>query len=165
MFFDKDYPWGFQKGGVAIDPMGTNFFRAPLTCLPPNSHIGSMEQSIIQYRAAENPFKNLLQQDGKPSGSLMATGSLPAPWLIDTYGHKLLSAAEPTRNHISQDIIFYGYSCRPCNAFIPITSTVLASKYVKFDKKIPLHVQRNTFFIQQKLIYWVLTPYPQVTCK
>ncbi len=23
MFFDTDYPGGFQKGGVAIDPMGT----------------------------------------------------------------------------------------------------------------------------------------------
>ena len=21
MFFDKDYPWGFQKGGVASDPI------------------------------------------------------------------------------------------------------------------------------------------------
>ena len=37
MFFHKDYPWGFQKGGVAIDPTGTNFFRAPVTYLPPES--------------------------------------------------------------------------------------------------------------------------------
>ena len=79
MFFDKDYPWGFQKGGVAIDLKGTNFFRAPLTCLPPNSHIGSMEEIIIQYMAAETPFKNFLQQNGKPSGSYMATGSPLAP--------------------------------------------------------------------------------------
>ncbi len=79
MFFDKDYPWGLQKGGVAIDPMGTNFFMAPLTCLPPNSHIGCMGKSIIQYMTAETPFKDLLQQNGKPFVSYMATGFPPAP--------------------------------------------------------------------------------------
>ena len=56
MFFDKDYPWGFQKGGVAIDPMVTNFFRVPLPCLPPIFHIGDMEEGIFQYLAAETPF-------------------------------------------------------------------------------------------------------------
>ena len=27
MFFDKDNPWRFQKCGVAIDPMGTDFCK------------------------------------------------------------------------------------------------------------------------------------------
>ncbi len=60
MFFHKYYPWGFQKGGVAINPMVTNFFRAPLTCLPPISNIGAMEQSIPWYLAPKTPFWNYL---------------------------------------------------------------------------------------------------------
>ncbi len=54
-FLTRTTPGGVQKGGVAIDRMVTNFFRASLT--PPNSQIGSMEdKKLVTIESKATPY-------------------------------------------------------------------------------------------------------------